>query len=147
MSRGTGWWGTGPLVVGATGLVLMACGASGLPDSEEINKSAHEAAAKVELILRSAPNLAVAREELQMLADEGEPVDLRLLAPQNGMESESASAWIDKERDAVYEARSDHRDSRAVLAGRIAFYGGLILVFAAGVLLYRRTPDSVHKEW
>ena len=49
-------------------------------------------------------------------------------------------------RDRLYQALT-YRDPGAVIAGRIAFYGGLILVFAAGVLLYRRTPESNRETW
>jgi hypothetical protein len=57
---------------------------------------------------------------------------------------DSEPQWIARVRDAYYEARRDRRDPKDVLAGRIAFYAGLILVLTAGVLLYRRTPESVH---
>ncbi len=60
---------------------------------------------------------------------------------------ESDPGWIARVCEAYYQARSVHRDPRGLLPERIAFYGGLILVFAAGVLLYRRTPDSVYKAW
>ncbi len=152
MNRGKGWWGTGPLVVGASGLLLMAFGAAGLPDSAEINAAAHQEAAKLQEELHSAlsqQDVAVVLRNAEMEAgpgEEGKPaVNLRSLAPRN--EAESDPGWIARAGDAYYQARSDHREPRGVLAGRIAFYGGLILVFAAGVLLYRRTPNSVYKAW
>ena len=88
--------------------------------------------------------LQTAQEQLQ---DDGKVVNLRSVAAQASSDVDAGSDWVGRVRDACYDARSDHRDPKEVLAGRIAFYGGLILVFAAGVLLYRRTPESVYKEW
>ena len=48
--------------------------------------------------------------------------------------------------DRLYDKLS-YRDRGTVITGRIAFYGGLVLVFAAGVLLYRRTPESNRGTW
>jgi hypothetical protein len=149
MSRNGNWWGAAPLLVGASGLLLMAFGAKGLPDSGEINTAAKKGAETVEKLLNHARNREEVIDDLQeaeeALRQEGKAVDLQSLAPRRGPESDSD--WIGRVRDAFYDARSDHRDPRCVVAGRIAFYCGLILVFAAGVLLYRRTPKSVYKEW
>ena len=48
MSRGQGWWGTAPIVVGATGLLLTVFGAKALQDSDEINTAARQKAQAVE---------------------------------------------------------------------------------------------------
>jgi hypothetical protein len=149
MSRDHGWWGTRPLVVGLIGLALLAFGANALPDLEAINAPARQEAAKLQVLLRDAQSqanvFAILRSAEGSLEEEGKRVDLRALVPRNELESDPG--WIDKVGEAYYQARSVHRDAWALLTGRLAFYVGLILVFAAGVLLYRRTPDSVHNAW
>ena len=160
MSRGRGWWGTAPVVVGAAGLLLMVFGAKALQDADEINAAARQKAQAVEKLLNDAQGqkgltpqdraeeiaviLMTAQEQLQ---NEGKAVNLRSVAAQASSDVDSGADWVGRVRDACYDARSDHREAKDVLTGRIAFYGGLILVFAAGVLLYRRTPETAHKEW
>ncbi len=148
MSGGHGWWGTRPLVVGMTGLALLAFGADWLPDSEAINAPAQQEAAKLQELLREAQSQAEAAAILRSAEaglDENGKRKLQSALPRNQLEADPG--WIARVGEAYYQVRSVHRDPLAVLAGRIAFYGGLLLVFAAGVLLYLRTPDSVSKAW
>ena len=146
MARGHMWWGTGPLVVGAMGLLLLAFGAKWLPAGDEINERAREEAEEIEQGLRS-PDPEKRNEAIHMAAEilhrAGKKLDAATLNEQNAKELDLAA----RVRNLIYDVQSDHRDPGAVLAGRIAFYGGLVLVFAAGVLLYRRTPESNQGAW
>jgi hypothetical protein len=148
MSRGHGWWGTAPLAVGAIGLLLLVFGAPCYEGSEEINENAKKlaeqfAAAFTHVDPSQWPLLL--QEEEEALKRQGKSVDLRSLAKTT--EEEVDPDIPAKARQRLYEARSDHRDPRALIGGRIAFYAGLVLVFAAGVLLYRRAPESNHEAW
>ena len=128
MARGRGWWGTGPLVVGASGLLLLAFGAKWLP-GDEINDQARAEAEKIEEGVRAEdPRAREAAAEILQKAD-------KLPAAEDGQEAHADRAV--RLRDRLYQALT-YRDPGAVIAGRLAFYGGLVLVFAAGVLLYRR---------
>ena len=148
MARGQGWGGTAPLVVGAGGLLLLAFGAKWLPGGDEINDRARQEAESIEQGLRSRnPDVRdqALTEAADILAKAGKKLDAQTLADQDVKERDFDLAA--RVRDLVYEVRSDHRDPGAMIAGRIAFYGGLILVVAAGVLLYRRTPQSSQGPW
>ena len=150
MSRGPVWWGTAPLVVGGAGLVLLAFGAPGMQNGDAINQRAHQEADRVEKQLNDAEQrkeaVAILQNEEYVLKErEGKSVDLQSLAPKKGEEMTPEQAAEAGRR--IYDALSDHHDRGNVIAECVAFYAGLVLVFAGGVLLYRRTPDSVRGEW
>jgi hypothetical protein len=149
MSRGYGWWGTPTLVVGAIGLLLLSIGAKGMQDDDAINESARQEAERVEADLNDAEHrqdaVAILLQEEMTLKARGRTVELRSLAPKKGQEMKPEQAAEARQR--IYDAQSIQSDPGAALPLRIAFYTGLILVFTAGVLLYRRTPASVRGTW
>ena len=149
MSRGSGWWGTPPLVVGAIGLAMLGFGAKWLPEPDETNAQARQEATKLEQALEEAVSpeerKAIVRGVEETLSEEGKQVNLHSLVPRRDMDADLT--WVAKVGEAYYQAHCDQRDARGLLVGRIAFYAGLVLVFVAGVLLYRRTPDSIYKAW
>ena len=153
MNRGFGWWGTPPLLVGAAGLLLLAFGAKGMQGDDEINEPARQEADNIEKELNDASQrgdlrdvIAYLQMEEASLRKRGKSADLVSLAPKKKGEDFSTEQAAEA-RKMIYDALSSERDPDAAIAGRIAFYAGLILVFTAGVLLYRRTPESNRGRW
>ena len=152
MGRGHGWWGTAPLVAGLGGLLLLAFGARGMQDRDPAKEFAQQMADALRKELEVAENAQTAREYLVEAQNSvkyetrGKSVDLESLAPKKG-EDVDAKAIADQAYDRIYAKLSEQHDPGLTVVERIAFYGGLILVFAAGILLYRRTPDSVRGTW
>lgn len=73
-------------------------------------------------------------------------------APAATDEPEEAADPATYLRDRLYYAMLSNsklreRDPAAMIAGLAAFYSGLVMVFLAGVLLYRRTPESNLGRW
>ena len=151
MSRGSGWWGTSTLVVGAIGLLLLAIGAKGMRDDDSVNEPARQEADGVEADLNDTEHrqeaVAILQREELMLKARGKTVDLRSLAPKKTEDPTMKPEQAAEAKQRIYDALSSHSDPSAALPQRIAFYAGLILVFTAGVLLYRRTPESVRGPW
>ena len=137
MARGQGWWGTAPLMVGASGLALLAFGAKWLPGDEIDDRARVEAKEIADGVRAGDPAAREAAAEILQKAD-------KTPAAEDGQEAHADRTV--RLRDRLYQALT-YRDPGAVIAGRIAFYGGLILVFAAGVLLYRRAPESNRETW
>lgn len=131
MARGYGWWGTAPLMVGASGLLLLAFGAKWLP-GDDADRARAEAEKIVDGVRAGDPAARAAAAEILQKAE-------KTPAAEDGSEAHPDRAV--PLRDRLYQALT-YRDPGAVIAGRIAFYGGLVLVFAAGVLLYCRAPES-----
>ena len=132
MARGYEWWGSAPLMVGASGLLLLAFGAKWMPGDEIDDRARAEAEKIVDGVRAGDPAARVAAAEILQKAEK---------TPAGGDASEANALRTVPLRDRLYQALT-YRDPGAVIAGRIAFYGGLVLVFAAGVLLYCRAPES-----
>ena len=126
------------LVVGASGLLLLAFGAKWLPDDAEVQEGARRMAEQIVAGVRAGDPMA--REAaLEVLKRPGKTPD----APDRPDAGDEPAVRL---LDRLYDKLS-YRDRGTVITGRIAFYGGLVLVFAAGVLLYRRTPESNRGTW
>ena len=139
MARGNGWWGTPPLAVGAAGLLLLACGAPWMAGGDEFNENARRESQKlVNRILAGDPK---AKEEAAEILKQAEKL------PAAKEEDEPDADLATRLRDRLYHAKLSARDPTAVIAGRTSFYGGLVVMFVAGVLLYRRTPESNQGRW
>lgn len=149
MARGSGWWGTPPLMVGAAGLLLLAFGSRWTAGVDEVNEKAQQQAAAVAEQLKYAESVREVRvillEAEGILKAAGHPTDLLPMLDAAG--KDPGPALAEPVRNVIYEKLRDRRDPAAMIAGRIAFYFGLAVVFLAGVLLYRRTPGSNQGRW
>jgi len=152
MTRRQTWWGTAPLLAGAGGLLLLAFGARGMQDRDPGSADAQQLRDEIKANLEDAENRREVRSllagaEAAVKIKYGKSVDLQSLAPKKGEEADPQQI-ADQAYERIRAAMGDqHIDPGLVVAERIAFYCGLVLVFAAGVLLYRRTPDSVQAAW
>ena len=131
MARGYEWWGSAPLMVGASGLLLLAFGAKWMPGDEIDNRARAEAEKIVDGVRAGDPAARVAAAEILQKAEK---------TPAGGDASEAnalRTVPCATGCTGIDLPRPQRRDRRG-----IAFYGGLVLVFAAGVLLYCRAPES-----
>jgi hypothetical protein len=141
------WWGTWPLVLGLGGILLLAVGARAMPSDEELNRKALQAAEKVGEELRNVETPRERRIVLHQLAHELEqrrrPVPPWLTEPGDASDAELTA----RIRELLIEEFGEHRDPAAMIAGRCAFFAGLVLTAAAGVVLFRYAPDRDKPDW
>jgi hypothetical protein len=133
MRRGV-WWGTWPLLVGAAGLFLLAFGAGALRSEQEERE--WQFRLKV---------LEWTKEHDRAVQEWQDEQDLprRRRPPAPADDALKALMATKPNPDTV----RDERDPAAVLAGRAAFYAGLVLLLAAGVILFRSAPQHNREDW
>jgi hypothetical protein len=122
--RSAVWWGTWPLVLGLGGILLLAVGARAMraPD-EEIN-------AKKMKWENEQQKRAMEKMLRRSFQQRGQPDD-----------------EVGESAEPPPEELQDQRDQAAVIAGRLAFFCGLVLTAAAGVVLFRYAPDRDKPDW